>query len=93
MSGKVNVISTLRKFRGVPVQANFGAGQSRDIFRGSQLKNLVLANRSIENYIQIFTWHVKLELALQNKHFVPQIDSYIKAHLPPKINSNDILME
>ena len=29
MSGEVNMIPTLRKFRGGPVQANLGGGQSR----------------------------------------------------------------
>ena len=32
------MIPTSRKFRGEPVQANLGGGQSRDIFRGGQVK-------------------------------------------------------
>ena len=63
--------------------------QCRDIFRAVPAKkHPVIANRAIENYIQIFTWRIKLRFSLQNKHFVLQIDSYIKAYLLLKMNSN-----
>ena len=42
MSGEVNMIQTLRKFRGGPDQANLGGGQSRDIFRGGPVKKITL---------------------------------------------------
>ena len=42
MSGEVNMIQTLRKFRAGPDQANLGGGQSRDIFRGGPVKEITL---------------------------------------------------
>ena len=42
--------------------SKFGGCQSRDIFRGVPVKkHPVLADRSIENYIQIFTWRMKCD--------------------------------
>ena len=42
LSGEVNMIPTLTKFRGGPVQANLGGGQSRDIFPGGPVKKTTL---------------------------------------------------
>ena len=42
MSGEVNMIPTLRKFRGGASPSKFGGGQSRYIFRGGPVKKITL---------------------------------------------------
>ena len=42
MSDEVNMIQTLRKFRGGASPSKFGGGQSRDIFRGVPVKKITL---------------------------------------------------
>ena len=44
MSDEVNMIQTLRKFRGGASPSKFGRGQSRDIFRGVPVKKNTLYN-------------------------------------------------
>ena len=80
MSGDVNGITSLRKFRGGAVEAFFfgGGGQSRDIFRGGPLKKTpcILTDDTISNptlglfnHLYFIVENPKTGLELQNTFF------------------------